>query len=346
MMLVPITLVIWISLEKMIPSPSVRSMPSLRSKHSRPKSPTSASDTMDSEEGKRVLQQIQKKLVTAAEKKSWETSQYPGFTFPNELEEGEATGIDQTTLKHQEEKEKEIEKNRVELRARTEVAKSGNDEWVREDDQISGIILRNLDDDETGGKEGGHAENTKQVQVEVSRTEVFTNPGGLLNIGNLKDIISEEVYFNTVHNQALTQRSPSLWTPTNPHDEKPAILVQIPEWMPLYHTTWYALNADNLSIYAIYGTSWTRIKEKGSFNPRNSDTSSYPMDLVRGPNQGSPKSHRDLQPRQCLKVRKTQKVLFIHLIVRTRYLLLNLPAGLNQLEGDVQKNRTKRYPQS
>ena len=271
------------------PSPSVRSMPALRSKRNRPKSPTSASDTMDSEEGKKVSQQIQKKLATVMEKKTSETSQYPGFALTDDLEVEETAKEDQASLKRQEDKEKEIEKNRVELKARTEVAKSGNDEFVREDDQISGIISRGLDMDEKANEEGGQSGNAKQIQVEVSRTEVFTNPGTLQNIENLEDIISEEVYFNTIHNQALSQRNPSLWTPTNPHDKKPAVLVQIPEWMPLYHTIWYALNTDNLSIYAIHGTVWNRIKEKGSFSPRNSDATSYPMELVRGPGQGSPK---------------------------------------------------------
>ena len=271
------------------PSPSVRSMPALRPKRNRPRSPTSASDTMDSEEGKKVSQQIQQKLATVVGMKTSETSRYPDLTLVGELEGEETTGIDQVSLKCQEEKEKEIEKNRAELKARTEVAKSGNDEFVREDDQVSEIVIRSLGIDEIDGEERGQVGNTKQVQVEVSKTEVFTNPGTLVNIEELKDIISEEVYFNTVHNQALSQRSPSLWTPTNPHDEKPAILVQIPEWMPLYHTTWYALNVDNLSIYAIHGATWRRIKEKGSYSPRNSDAANYPMELVKGPGQGSPK---------------------------------------------------------
>ena len=272
-----------------LPPSSVRPMPTSRPKRNRPKSPTSASDTMDSEEGKKISQQIQKKLTTAMGKKTSEVSQYPGFTFQNDPEGDEITKRDQGSLKSQEDKEKEIEKNRIELRARTEVAKSRGDEFVREDDQVSRIVSHGLDIDEIEGRGGGQAGKSKQVQVEVSRAEVFTTPGTLRDIESLKDIISEEVYFNTIHNQALSPRNPSLWTPTNPHDEKPAVLVQIPEWMPLYHTTWYALNVENLSIYAIHGTVWNRIKEKGSFSPRNSDATSYPMELVRGPGQGSPK---------------------------------------------------------
>ena len=271
------------------PPSSVRSMPTLRTKRNRPKSPTSASDTMDSEEGKKISQQIQKKLTTVIGKKTTEANQYPGFTFPEDPEGDEVAKRGQESSKRQEDKEEEIEKNRIELRARTEVAKSGGDEFVREDDQVSRIVSQDLDVDEIESKGCGKTENSKQVQVEVSRTEVFTTPGTLQNIESLEDIISEEVYFNTIHNQALSQRNPSLWTPTNPHDNKPAVLVQIPEWMPLYHTTWYALNTHNLMIYAIHGTVWNRIKEKGSFSPRNSDATSYPMELVRGPGQGSPK---------------------------------------------------------
>ena len=248
-----------------LPPSSVRPMPTLRPKRNRPKSPTSASDTMDSEEGKKISQQIQKKLTTVMGKKTSEVSQYPGFTFQNDPEGDEITKRDQGSLKSQEDKEKEIEKNRIELRARTEVAKSRGDEFVREDDQVSRIVSHGLDIDEIEGRGGGQAGKSKQAQVEVSRAEVFTTPGTLRDIESLEDIISEEVYFNTIHNQALSQRNPSLWTPTNPHDEKPAVLVQIPEWMPLYHTTWYALNVENLSIYAIHGTVWNRIKEKGKF---------------------------------------------------------------------------------